>query len=188
MLCIATFKYSLQKLSETLKVPVTITLSDDIWFFYVFFTQNSQFMPITNICQLESTCLFYALSQWPVFGLLIYCLFIMSWLIWSNSLTEYISKGNQRIPSFDNTFCHDMLVPSYLGSWQIVSLRFLCPEFRYHFTPLSINQSPTGCLRHVWFLLVGGLLARFDVRVSHHVAPARITSQVVYSVFGCCWR
>jgi len=82
--------------------------------------------------------------------------------------------------------CHDTLVPSYLGSWLIVSLRFLCHEFSYHLTPLRINQSPTGCLRRVWFLLVGGPLARFEVRVlRHHVAPARITS---HSAFGCCWR
>ena len=69
--------------------------------------------------------------------------------------------------------CYDMLVPSYLGSRRIVSLRFLCPEFRYHLTPLGINQSPTAFLRSVWFLLVGGPLARFEVRVSRHrVAPA----------------
>jgi len=83
-----------------------------------------------------------------------------------------------------------MLVPSYLGSWRIVSFRFLCPEFRYHSTPSgTINQSPTGCFHHIWFLLVGGPLARFEVKVSrHHVAPARLTSQVYYSGFGCCWR
>ena len=85
--------------------------------------------------------------------------------------------------------CHDTLVPSYLGSWRVVSLRFFCPEYRYHLTPLGINQSPTGCLRRVWFLLVGGPLARFKVRVlRHHVAPARISSQVVYFAFDCCWR
>jgi len=55
-----------------------------------------------------------------------------------------------------------------IGSWRIVSLRFLCPDFRYHLTPLGINQSPTGCIRRVWFLLVGGPLARFEVRVSRH--------------------
>ena len=49
----------------------------------------------------------------------------------------------------------DSLVTSYLGSWRIVSVGFLCPEYMYHLTPSGINQSPTGSLRRVCLVPIG---------------------------------